>query len=300
MSPHSAEVIWYLMDPAQTDPPESSKSLHSWKGQVFEALTVAIDRMGLDGPNLFILEDLHWIDPTTQEFLEHLSERVAQMRSLFVCTYRPDHTPSFIGQPRVSLINLSRFEDHQSAKLIGAVVQKDALPPDVASEIIDRADGIPLFLEELTKSAVETKSDLRRKTPWSPQSKPAKDPAWFTAGTSGSRAGCQSNRADRRRDRPKLHRRTAHQGRPHSLEGSKTYPECVDRRRSIDPFWRRTERAVHVQACTCAGRSLPNDAKYSPKARAQPYRRHPRETGAKRKRRFGAAPFRSWPVLKSL
>lgn len=156
LSPKTAEVLTRLIVPDQEATKDASAARREGKAQIFETLTLLIDRMGLDGPNLFVIEDIHWIDPTTQEFLDHLTERIASMKAMLICTYRPDHHPNFIGQPRVSLISLSRLEDEQSAELIDSVLQERALPPDVVSEIIARADGIPFFVEELTKSAVET------------------------------------------------------------------------------------------------------------------------------------------------
>ena len=153
------QILTRLIDADQDSQKDTSGSPRERKAQIFETLTLLIDRMGIDGQNLFIIEDIHWIDPTTQEFLDHLVERVASLKAMFVCTYRPEHHPNFIGQSRVSLISLSRLDDEQSAELMTSVLREHALPPDVESEIVSRADGIPFFIEELAKSAIEIGSD---------------------------------------------------------------------------------------------------------------------------------------------
>lgn len=159
LSPHAADIIERLIAPEEAAP-VGGEAPRDRKAKLFETLTLLLERMGLDRPNVFLIEDVHWIDPTTQEFLDHLVERIAPMKAMVICTYRPDHQPNFIGQPRVNLISLSRLEAEQSAEIMRNVLGDGDLPPDLESEIVARAEGVPFFVEELTRSAVETDTDL--------------------------------------------------------------------------------------------------------------------------------------------
>lgn len=156
LSPQTANVLAKLVSPADSGTENESAKPKDRKTTLFDTLVQLIERLGLGGPTLYLLEDMHWIDPTTQEFLDYLVERVAPLRAMFVCTYRPEHRPGFISEPRVMLISLSRLEADQSSQMIQCVLGNAALSPDLSEEIVARADGIPLFIEELTKSALES------------------------------------------------------------------------------------------------------------------------------------------------
>ena len=157
LSPETADVLAQLIAPAENTADDDTIDPKTRKARTFTTLVQIIERLGVEEPRLIVLEDIHWIDPTTQEFLDHLVERIADLGVLVVCTYRPpDHRPSFIGEARVSLISLSRLEAEQSAQVMQGVLGNTALPLELAQRIVARADGVPLFVEELTKSAMET------------------------------------------------------------------------------------------------------------------------------------------------
>ena len=103
-----------------------------------------------------IFEDVHWSDPTTREVLDLLIDRVATLPVLVIITFRPEFTPPWIGRPHVMLFNLNRLTPRQRAEMIVLVTGGKALPKEIAEQIIDRTDGVPLFIEELTKSVVES------------------------------------------------------------------------------------------------------------------------------------------------
>ena len=94
--------------------------------------------------------------PTTREALDLLIGRVATLRVLVIITFRPEFTPTWIGRPHVLLFNLNRLTPRQSAEMIKLVTGGKTLPKEIAEQIIDRTDGVPLFIEELTKSVVES------------------------------------------------------------------------------------------------------------------------------------------------
>jgi tetratricopeptide (TPR) repeat protein len=103
-----------------------------------------------------VWEDVHWSDPTTREVLDLLIDRVLTLRVLLILTFRPEFTPPWIGRPHVTMLMLNRLPRRQRAEMIAHVTGGKALPKDIAEQIIDRTDGVPLFIEELTKSVVES------------------------------------------------------------------------------------------------------------------------------------------------
>ncbi|MEH2571851.1 adenylate/guanylate cyclase domain-containing protein [Bradyrhizobium sp. AZCC 1708] len=107
-------------------------------------------------PLLMLWEDIHWSDPTTLESLDLLIDRAATLRVLVILTFRPEFTPPWVGRPHVTLLSLSRLPPRHRAEMIAHVTGGKTLPKKIADQIIDRTDGVPLFIEELTKSVVES------------------------------------------------------------------------------------------------------------------------------------------------
>jgi class 3 adenylate cyclase/predicted ATPase len=107
-------------------------------------------------PVLMVWEDVHWSDPTTRETLDLVIDRVPTLRVLMILTFRPEFTPPWIGRPHVTMLTLNRLAARQRAEMIAYVTGGKALPEEIADQIIDRTDGVPLFIEELTKTVVES------------------------------------------------------------------------------------------------------------------------------------------------
>jgi len=107
-------------------------------------------------PVLMVFEDVHWGDATTRESLDLLVDRVSNLRVLAILTFRPEFMPPWLGRPHVTMLNLNRLPVRQRAEMIGHVAGGKTLPREIADQIIDRTDGVPLFIEELTKSVVES------------------------------------------------------------------------------------------------------------------------------------------------
>jgi class 3 adenylate cyclase len=105
---------------------------------------------------LMVWEDVHWSDPTTRESLDLLIDRVATLRVLVIITFRPEFHPPWIGRPQVTVLALNRLLRQQRGEMIAYVTGGKTLPKEVAEQIVDRTDGVPLFIEELTKSVVES------------------------------------------------------------------------------------------------------------------------------------------------
>jgi predicted ATPase len=103
-----------------------------------------------------VFEDVHWVDPTSLDLLDRIVERVATLRVLLIITFRPEFAPAWTGRSHVTLIGLSRLPRQQRAEMIMRVTGGKALPQEIAEHIIDRTDGVPLFIEELTKAVIES------------------------------------------------------------------------------------------------------------------------------------------------
>jgi class 3 adenylate cyclase/predicted ATPase len=123
---------------------------------LFEALLHQLEALAAHEPVLFIFEDLHWIDPSSRELLDRTIERAAGLPVLLVATHRPEFASPWNGLPQVTMITLARFDRRVGAALVEQIAGGGALTREVAAEIVERADGVPLFVEELTKAVVET------------------------------------------------------------------------------------------------------------------------------------------------
>jgi predicted ATPase len=126
------------------------------KERTFEALLRQLTGLAKRQPVLMIFEDLHWADPTSRELLDLTVEHVARLPVLLITTFRPEFQTAWADQPHVTVLSLRRLDREESGGLVRGIIGKAAaLPMDVVDEIIDRTDGVPLFLEELTKAVLE-------------------------------------------------------------------------------------------------------------------------------------------------
>jgi predicted ATPase len=103
-----------------------------------------------------VFEDAHWIDPTSRELLDLAVERVRSLPVLLIVTFRPEFQPPWAGQPQVTMLALNRLDRHDRTVLVEQIASGKALPNEVVAQIVDRTDGVPLFVEELTKSVLES------------------------------------------------------------------------------------------------------------------------------------------------
>ena len=120
------------------------------------ALVEQLEGLAAAQPVLLAYEDMHWSDPTTQELLGLTIERVQRLPVLLLITYRPEFSPPWPAQPHVSALALSRLGRREGAALVERVVRDKALPDEVAAQIVAKTDGVPLFVEELTKTVLES------------------------------------------------------------------------------------------------------------------------------------------------
>src|SRR5882757_395369 len=130
------------------------------KEKTFDALLAQLRRLDQQ-PVLMIYEDVQWIDPTTLELLALIVERASHTRLLLLISARPEFTPPWPGYAHLTTVSLTRLSRREGTTLITGVAQGRALPDEVTNQILVRTDGVPLFIEELTKAVLE--SGLLRK-----------------------------------------------------------------------------------------------------------------------------------------
>lgn len=103
-----------------------------------------------------ILEDTHWSDPSSRELFDHVVDQVRGLPILLVVTFRPEYAPPWVGQAHVTTLTLNRLDRAESVALVRRIAGNKELPDEIVAEIVERTDGVPLFVEELTKSALES------------------------------------------------------------------------------------------------------------------------------------------------
>jgi tetratricopeptide (TPR) repeat protein len=128
------------------------------KDKTFDALLRQIEALSRQQPVLMVFDDLHWIDPSSRELLDRLIERVADWPVLLLAMFRPEFQPPWIGQPHVTMLTLARLDRRDTAAMVANVAGNAALPNEIVEEIAERTDGVPLFVEELTKAVLESGS----------------------------------------------------------------------------------------------------------------------------------------------
>jgi len=126
------------------------------------SILAQLDSVAAQSPVLIVIEDVHWIDPTSLDLLDRLVARVATMPVLLVVTVRPEFQPTWVGQPHVTMLPLSRLGRRDSAGIIAGITKDKALPGAIVEQIVSHTDGVPLFIEELTSALLE--SGLLRET----------------------------------------------------------------------------------------------------------------------------------------
>jgi class 3 adenylate cyclase/tetratricopeptide (TPR) repeat protein len=127
--------------------------------KTLEALIAQVETLSRPNPVLMVLEDAQWIDPTSLELFGRIVDRVPSLRVLLIVTFRSEFEPPWIGRPYVTALIINRLTEHQVRAMIDRLVGNKSLPPTLRQEIIERTDGIPLFVEEITKAVLEAESE---------------------------------------------------------------------------------------------------------------------------------------------
>ncbi len=125
------------------------------KERTFAALLHQLTELTRHQPVLMVFEDLHWVDPSSRELLDLTVERAARLQMLMIATFRPEFQAPWSGLPQVTALTLNRLDPRTSAAMVARIAGNQPLPEGLAAEIAERADGVPLFVEELTRAVIE-------------------------------------------------------------------------------------------------------------------------------------------------
>jgi class 3 adenylate cyclase/tetratricopeptide (TPR) repeat protein len=128
--------------------------------KTLQALSSQIEALTRSNPVLMIFEDAHWSDPTSLESIGQVIDAIRGLPVLTIVTFRPEFSPPWIGHSHVTSLTLNRLGEREVTGIIERLAGNRRLPPDVAAEIVERTDGIPLFVEELTKAVLEAATDV--------------------------------------------------------------------------------------------------------------------------------------------
>jgi class 3 adenylate cyclase len=135
---------------------ESNLSPQRKREKLFEALLSQLEAEARHRPVLMVFEDAHWIDPTSRELLDLTVDRVRRLPVLLAITFRPEFQPPWSGRPHVTGLALNRLGERDGEVLVKKLAGNAALTPDIVAEIVERTDGVPLFVEELTRAVLES------------------------------------------------------------------------------------------------------------------------------------------------
>ena len=122
----------------------------------FGALLAQLEGLAMQHPVLIVLEDAHWLDPTTLEFFGLVVERIQRLPVLLLVTFRPEFSPPWTGHAHIMALTLSGLARTQAAAVVARIAGGKALPPAVMEQILAKTEGLPLFIEELTKAVLES------------------------------------------------------------------------------------------------------------------------------------------------
>ena len=136
--------------------PALSVSSAQQRRQTLAAILDQMEGLARRSPLLIVCEDVHWADATTLEVIDLAIERLKQLRVMMLVTFRPDFEPPWIGLKNISSISLERLCREDVERIATQVVGGRSLPDEVMSQIVAKTDGVPLFVEELTKTVAES------------------------------------------------------------------------------------------------------------------------------------------------
>jgi predicted ATPase len=145
-----------LSIPAGDRYPSAAESPQRQREQTLAALRDVALGLAARDPMLLIVEDVHWIDPTSRELLDLLVEPVSGARILLLVTFRAGYRPAWAGRPHVTSCAMTRLGRDEATEMVRHLAGGNVLPEAVLQEIVDRTDGVPLFIEEVTKAVLES------------------------------------------------------------------------------------------------------------------------------------------------
>ena len=218
-------------------------------------------------------------DPTSLEVFGRAVDRIASLRVLLIVTFRPEFEPPWIGRPHVTALTINRLGEREIAAMIDRVVGNKPLPASIRQDIIERTDGIPLFVEEMTKAVLEAESEgaaeqTAAAVPSPASGRPRKLARLADGAARPARPG-QGGGADRRGDRAGVLACTAGCGGAQAGGGAGIGARPSHCSRFAVPAGRAAARDLSVQARAGAGRGLWHAAARAATRTSRPHRRNP-------------------------
>jgi DNA-binding winged helix-turn-helix (wHTH) protein/predicted ATPase len=163
-SSHDAALVAQMLSlPNDGRYPTVEMAAPQRREETFKVLISQVEALARRNPVLMILEDAHWTDPTSLEAFSRMVNQIGKLRVLLIVTFRPEFDAPWIGRPQVTLITINRLAPHDVDAMISRVVGNKLLAADNREEIIERTDGIPLFVEEMTKAVLEADDEKAQK-----------------------------------------------------------------------------------------------------------------------------------------
>jgi class 3 adenylate cyclase/predicted ATPase len=158
--PDSKSVIPLIAEqlaiPTDSRYPSAELAPEQKKAKTFQALLAQLESLAARQPVLMTAEDAHWFDPTSLELFDLVVDRIERLPVLLVVTFRPEFVPHWTSRPHVTLLTLNRLGRNEGAVLINHLASGRTLPAEVQADILAKTEGIPLFVEELTKAVLES------------------------------------------------------------------------------------------------------------------------------------------------
>ena len=128
--------------------------------KTMEALTTQIETLSRQKPVMMILEDAHWADPTSLEAFGRAIDRIRRLKVLLLVTFRPEFDVPWVARPYVTALIVNRLAEHEAGAIIDRIAGNKPLSAGIRQDIIERSDGIPLFVEEMTKAVLEAGGEI--------------------------------------------------------------------------------------------------------------------------------------------
>jgi predicted ATPase len=159
-SPNDSALLTELLSlPNDGRHPQLALDPQQRRQKTLEALVSQVERLSRTDPVLMVFEDAHWSDPSSLDLVGRILERIVAHRVLLVVTFRPEFTPPWIGLPHVTALTINRLGRADIDAIIDRITGNKFLPLSVREDMIERTDGIPLFIEEMTKAVLEAESE---------------------------------------------------------------------------------------------------------------------------------------------
>ena len=156
----SREEIALLADfislPGSDDRQSTGLGSEHKKERIFQAIVRQIERLAARAPVLMVFEDAHWSDPTSVELLNDIIERLRALSVLLIVTFRPEFHSQWGSEPHIFTLILHRLDAQHTGEFAQRVAGGKALPAAIVDQIVQRTDGVPLFIEELTRTVLES------------------------------------------------------------------------------------------------------------------------------------------------